>query len=203
MEAIALSRGLHAAGWAILILLLFGCGRSQAPQFKSTDVTGAEFGRDFALTDHDGKPRRLADFKGRVVVVFFGFTHCPDVCPTALAQMAKTLKSLDPEDARRVQVLFITVDPERDSPAVLRDYVTAFNPEFLALTGSVDDIARTTREFKVLAAKTAESSPGNYSVDHSTQTFVYDANNRLRLFVSHSKIEEVLGHDLKQLLNAS
>lgn len=185
-----------------LTALLFGCGTADTPSFKSTDVTGAQFGRDFALTDHNGTPRRLADFKGRIVVIFFGFTHCPDVCPTALAQMARTLKSLDAQAAARVQVLFITVDPERDTPAVLRDYVTAFNPGFLALTGSVADIARTTQEFKVLAMKTAETSPGVYSVDHSTQTFVYDAANRLRLFVPHSRIEEALGHDLKLLLKS-
>lgn len=137
------------------------------------------------------------------MVVFFGFTHCPDVCPTTLAQMAKTLKTFDPRDAQRIQVLFVTVDPERDTPQVLRDYVTAFDPSFLALWGDSDAITRTTREFKVVAMKAPGSSPGIYSVDHSTQTFVYDASNRLRLFVPHSRIEEALGHDIRELLEES
>lgn len=188
------------AALAVLALALCGCGRRDAVQFKSTDVTGAEFGRDFALTDHNGTPRRLADFKGRVVVVFFGFTHCPDVCPTTLAQMARTLKTFDPAEAKRVQVLFVTLDPERDTPKVLREYVTAFDPGFLALWGDADALSRTTREFKVVAMKTTPTASGSYSVDHSTQTFVYDVQSRLRLFVPHSRIEEALGHDIRQLL---
>lgn len=181
-------------------MLLAACDRQEQPSFKSTDVTGAEFGRDFSLVDHNGVPRSLADFKGRLVVVFFGFTHCPDVCPTTLAKMAKTLQTLGPAEARRIQVLFVTVDPERDTQEILRNYVTAFNPDFLALRGDAAATARTTKEFKIVAMKTAETSPGSYSVDHSTQTFVYDTQGRLRLFVPHSRIEEVLGHDLGVLL---
>jgi protein SCO1 len=179
---------------------LVGCDGNRTDAFKSTDVTGAAFGRDFSLVDHNGTPRHLADFKGKVVVVFFGFTHCPDVCPTALAEMAKAMKQLGPDAARRVQVLFITVDPERDTQDVLHNYVTAFDPGFLGLRGTAEATQRTTQEFKVIAMKTEVSGSGNYSVDHSTQTFVFDSENRLRLFIPHSQIPNALVHDIAILL---
>ena len=133
----------------LLAAMLAACGR-EAPKFQLTDLTGADFGRELRLTDHTGKPRTLADFKGKVVVIFFGFTHCPDVCPTALAELANAAKELG-KDAGRMQVLFVTVDPERDTPAVLASYVPAFDPGFLGLTGDADAIARTAKEFKVFA----------------------------------------------------
>ena len=173
-----------------------GCEAKTHAGFKSTDVTGAEFARDFHLIDHNGTPRRLADFKGKVVVLFFGFIHCPDVCPATLAEMARALKQLGPEASQQVQVLFVTVDPARDEPQVLKNYVTDFHPSFLGLWGDAEALERTTREFKIVVIKNAETSPGNYSVDHSTQTFVYDARNRLRLFIPHARIGEALAHDL-------
>ena len=139
----------------VLAALIVGCDSSfKAPAFQLTDVTGAEFARDFQLTDHNGKPRTLADFKGKVVVVFFGYTHCPDVCPTTMSELALVMKELG-KDADRLQVLFITVDPERDTPAVLSQYVPAFHPDFLGLYGDADATARTAKEFKVIYQKQA------------------------------------------------
>lgn len=183
-----------------MIAALGGCESRTSEGFKSTDITGVEFGRDFFLTDHDGVPRRLADYKGKVVVIFFGFTRCPDVCPATLAEMAKMMKQIGPQSADRVQVLFVSVDPQRDKPEVLKSYVTAFHPGFIGLSGDDEGISKTVKEFKLVVMKNAETSPGNYSVDHSTQSFVYDANSRLRLFVPHGKIGEALAHDVAILL---
>ena len=130
-----------------LALLLAACG-DEGPKFQLTDVTGATFGRDIQLTDHNGKPRTLADFRGKVVVVFFGYTHCPDFCPATLAELAAVASELG-GDAGRMQVLFITVDPERDTPAVLSKYVPAFNPGFLGLRGDAEATTRTAKDFKV------------------------------------------------------
>jgi protein SCO1/2 len=180
-----------------LTLALSGC--EQKPSFRSTDITGADFGKEFSLTDHNGLPRSLADFKGKVVVMFFGFTHCPDVCPTTLADMARAMKQLGP-DADRVQVLFVTVDPERDTAQVLKQYVTAFDSRFLGLTGDLDAIKRTTREFKVIAQKNVGADPQNYTVDHSSGTYVFDAAGRLRLFMGYGQGPDVLVHDVRELL---
>lgn len=165
----------------------------------ASDVTGSSFGRDFALTDHHGTPRTLADFRGKVVVLFFGYTHCPDVCPTTLAELAETMKQLGPE-AQRVQVLFATVDPERDTPELLAQYVPAFNPTFLGLRGDAEATARVTREFKILVEKRAGASPGNYTVDHSAGTFLFDPQGRLRVYVSYGQGPEVFTHDIRALL---
>ncbi len=179
-------------------LLLAGCDGNPA-QFKATDITGADLGHDFQLTDQDGKPRTLADFRGKVLVVFFGFTHCPDVCPTTLAELARARKALG-ADADRVQVVMITVDPERDTPEVLRQYVTALDPSFIGLTGDADAIARTAKDFKVFYQKTAGPSDKSYSVDHSSGTFVFDPSGRVRLLVGYGQGAEVFAHDIRQLL---
>jgi protein SCO1/2 len=182
----------------IAAALLAGCHAGQ-PQFKSVDVTGSEWGKKLALTGHDGKPRTLADFQGRIVVLTFGFTHCPDVCPTTLAAAAQALKDLG-RDASRVQVLFVTLDPERDTQEVLAKYVPSFDPRFLGLYGNAEATARTAGEFKIFYKKRNGSSPDSYSVDHSAQVYVLDANGRLRLFVEHERIAEFLAHDLRELL---
>lgn len=183
------------------VLLLAGCKpASQAPVFELTDVTGAEFARDFQLTDHNGKPRSLGDFKGKVVVVFFGFTHCPDVCPTTMAELATVMKELD-KDAERLQVLFITIDPARDTPALLSQYVPGFHPGFLGLYGDADATARTAKEFKVVYQK--QSSPGgDYTMDHSAGSYIYDAAGRLRLFAQPGRGAPALLHDIRILLLA-
>lgn len=182
----------------IAVALLAGC-YAQRPQFKSVDVTGSEWGKALALTGHDGRPRTLADFQGRVLVLTFGFTHCPDVCPTTLAAAAQALKGLG-RDASRVQVLFVTLDPERDTREVLAKYVPSFDADFLGLYGDAEATARTAREFKIFYEKRKGSSPESYSVDHSAQAYVLDAKGRLRLFVKHERIAEDLTHDLRELL---
>lgn len=184
--------------------LLAGCDVGpQRPAFKSTDVTGAEMRPMFRLVDHRGTPRTLEDFRGRAVVVFFGFTHCPDVCPTALAQIALALKQLPEDQARRVQVLFITVDPERDTPEVLARYVPAFHPDFLGLTGEPGAIAEAARSFKVFYQKVPSQGFDGYTMDHSAGIFVFDPQGRLRLYLSHGQGPEVLAHDLGLLLAQS
>jgi len=180
--------------------LLVACSPAK-PSFNSVDVSGANFGRELRLTDHNGKTRTLADFHGKVVVVFFGFTRCPDVCPSTLAEM-KLVKEKLGEDGARLQVLFVTVDPERDTPELLAKYVPAFDPSFLGLYGDAEAIARTAKEFKVFYQKVAGSSPDNYSVDHTAASYVYDPQGRLRLLVKHDQGADALLHDVKLLLDA-
>jgi protein SCO1 len=175
--------------------VLAGC--DGAPKFKSTDITGVDYGKSLELTDHTGRARRLEDFRGKAVVLFFGFTHCPDVCPTTLGDMSNALKQLG-RDADRVQVLFVTVDPERDTQEALAKYVTAFDPRFLGLYGNAAATQRAAQEFKIYyeKRKTADS----YSVDHSAQSYVMDPQGRLRLLVRHDRIGSDLPADLRALL---
>ncbi len=186
----------------LVLLLMLGACQQGRPGFRATDITGADFGRDFALTDHTGKPRALADFRGRVVVMFFGFTHCPDVCPTTLAELAVVVKKLG-TDGDRVQVLLVTVDPERDTPEVLSQYVTAFNPRFLALRGTAEETARVAKEFKIIYQKVAGARPDSYTMDHSAGTYIFDTQGRLRLYVSYGQGPEILAHDIALLLKQS
>ncbi len=183
---------------ALLALLLAACDGG-GPKFKSTDITGADYGRRLELTDHTGKPRRLEDFRGKAVVLFFGFTHCPDVCPTTLADAAQAMRKLGPE-ADRVQVLFVTVDPERDTSKVLAAYVTAFDPRFLGLSGDLEATRRAAKEFKVYFEKRPGKTPEDYSIDHSAQSYVIDPQGRLRLFVRNDRLAEDLADDLRVLL---
>ena len=171
------------------------------PQFKASDITGSSFGRDFELRDPQGNTRRLADFRGKAVVVFFGYTQCPDVCPTTLAALAEAMKDLGP-DADRVQVLFITVDPDRDTPALLAQYVPAFDRRFLGLYGDAEATARTAKEFKIIYQKVPGSSVGTYTMDHSAGTYVFDPQGRLRLYVANGQGADVFAHDLRELLRA-
>jgi protein SCO1/2 len=188
---------------ALMVLagLVAACSQPAAPKFQSTDITGANFGKVLALADHTGKPRTLADFQGKVVVVFFGFTQCPDVCPTTLAEMAKVVNELG-TDGARVQVLFVSVDPERDTRELLRQYVTAFHPSFLGMVGDAEATARTAKEFKVYVQKQPAKN-GGYSVDHSAGTFIIDPQGRLRLFVQHGAAAQVLLNDIRLLLKSS
>ena len=184
---------------------LAGCdritGSNSAPTFHFTDITGAEFARKLDLPDVDGNPRSLADWKGKVTVVFFGYTQCPDVCPTTLAALAEAMKDLGP-DADRVQVLFITVDPDRDTPALLAQYVPAFDRRFLGLYGDAEATARTAKEFKIIYQKVPGSSVGTYTMDHSAGTYVFDPQGRLRLYVANGQGADVFAHDLRELLRA-
>ena len=186
---------------AVLSALLAGCGAPPAPKFQLTDVTNVGFGKELNLTDHDGKPRTLADFRGKVVTVFFGFTHCPDVCPTTLAEMAQVMKELGPA-GEKVQVLFVTVDPERDTADVLKRYVPSFNPTFLGLRGDLEATARAAKEFKVYFKK-QPAKDGNYSVDHGAGTFILDQQGRLRLFSQYGQGPTGLVHDIRLLLSGA
>jgi protein SCO1 len=180
--------------------VLVACTESK-PQFKSVDLTGADYGKDFQLTDQNGQPRSLKDFRGKVVVLFFGYTQCPDVCPTTLAALAEAMQRLGP-DADRVQVLFVTVDPDRDTPALLAQYVPAFDRRFLGLYGDADATARTAKEFKVIYQKAPGTTPGSYTMDHSAGTYIFDPQGRLRLYVSNGQGPDVFVHDLRELLRA-
>ena len=171
----------------------------EGPKFRSTDITGADFGNELALTGHDGKPRSLADFRGKAVVLFFGYTRCPDVCPTTLADMAGVMKALG-KDSERVQVLFVTVDPERDTPAVLSQYVPAFDPRFLGLYGDAAATQRVAKEFKIFYEKHAGGTTSADTVDHSAQSYVLDTQGRLRLLVRNDRIATDLAGDLRALL---
>ena len=184
-----------------LLALLGGCDKlGKAPaSFKNVDVTGADFAKDFALTDHTGKPRTLADFKGKLVVMFFGFTQCPDVCPTTMVEMATMMKELGP-DADKVQVLFVTIDPERDTQELLAQYVPAFDKRFLGLRGDAEATARVAKEFKVIYTKVPGKEAGSYSMDHTAAGYVFDQNGKVRLYVRNGQGAAPLVHDLKQLL---
>ncbi|MDB5864971.1 MAG: putative electron transport protein SCO1/SenC [Betaproteobacteria bacterium] len=189
-------RRLFAA--ALLAMLLVACGKREAAQFELTDVTGASFGKALALTDHNGQRRTLADFKGKVVVLFFGFTHCPDACPTTMMELGNVAKQLGP-DARRLQVLFVTVDPQRDTAEVLRQYVPSFDPSFLGLYGTPEETSRTAKEFKIYFQKQPQAG-GGYTMDHSAGTFVLDSQGRLRLFAQYGAGANPLLHDIRLLL---
>jgi protein SCO1/2 len=196
-------RGAGATLLALVVslLLLAACGKD-APKFQASDITGTTFGKDFHLTDHTGKPRALADFRGKVVVMFFGYTQCPDVCPTTLSELAEVMKTLGP-DAARVQVLFVTIDPERDTPVLLTAYVPAFNPSFLGLYGDAEATARTAKEFKIIYQKQPGPVPGTYTMDHSAGTYVFDPQGRLRLYMSYGQGPEVFVHDIRELLRTA
>ena len=183
--------------WSIITASLLAAACAGEPQFQSTDITGVDYGKSLELTDHTGRARTLQDFRGKAVVLFFGFTHCPDVCPTTLGEISNALKALG-RDADRVQVLFVTVDPERDTQEALEKYVTAFDPRFLGLYGDAAATRRAAQEFKIYyeKRKTADS----YSVDHSAQSYVLDPQGRLRLLVRHERIGSDLAADLKTLL---
>lgn len=169
-------------------------------KFQNTDLTGLGYAKDFALTDHHGKPRTLADFKGKAVVVFFGFTHCPDVCPTTMAEMASVMQELGPL-ADKVQVLFITVDPERDTAELLSKYVPAFDPRFLGMVGSKEQTEKVAAEFKVFFQKVPGKEPGSYTMDHTAGSYVFDPQGRIRLFIRHGQGAAPIVHDLKMLLS--
>lgn len=177
--------------------LMSGC--SEPPRFHSTDISMVDWGKDFSLTDHNGKARHLADFRGKVVVLFFGYTQCPDVCPTTLASMRDAI-GLMGEDGARVQVLFASLDPTRDTPELLAQYVPAFNPSFLGLWGDESTIAALAKDFKVFYVKQPGSSSGAYSIDHSTGSYAYDPQGRLRLLVRHGETPVNIAADLKLLL---
>ncbi|TCG09735.1 cytochrome c oxidase assembly protein [Paraburkholderia steynii] len=181
--------------------LMSGCGKEQ-PAFTNVDITGnKQFGADFSLPDSSGKLRSLADYKGKVVVMFFGYTHCPDVCPTTMAELSQALQQLGPEDAKRVQVLFVTVDPERDTPELLSQYVPAFNPTFVGLRpADQEQLTKVTKDFRVYYAKVPGKTPDSYTMDHTAASYVFDTDGKLRLFARDGQGASPWVHDLKLLL---
>jgi protein SCO1 len=170
------------------------------PSFNSIDITGADYGRGFTLQDPSGATRTLADYPGKVVTLFFGFTQCPDVCPTALAKAAQVKKLLG-ADGGKLQVLFVTVDPERDTPEVMKAYATAFDPSFVGLRTSLDETAKLAKDFRAYYAKVPlKGSASGYTIDHSAMTYVYDTKGRLRLAVRHEQPAEQIAADIRTLL---
>jgi len=183
----------------VALLVLAGCQPAPPPSFKATDITGAAFARDFKLTDHNGQVRTLADFKGKVVAVFFGYIHCPDVCPTTLSDFSAALQQLGPR-AGQVQVIFVTVDPQRDTPALLKQFVPAFNPGFLGMFADAETLKALAHEYKVVYQKSSVKSAEDYLIDHSAGTYVYDPQGNLRLLMRYGSSPETIAHDLKILL---
>ncbi|MCK9508218.1 MAG: SCO family protein [Pigmentiphaga sp.] len=183
---------------AAAVLALSAC-QPNSLSFQGTDVTGATLGQDLSLTDHNGQARHLEDFKGKVPVVFFGFAQCPDVCPTTLAELVQVKEALG-ERAKDLQVVFVTVDPERDTPAVLKQYVTQFDPSFLALTGSPEEVSRVAQSFRVFYAKVPNQDGSSYTMDHSAGLYIFDKTGNIRVFARHNAGAEALAHDIGQLL---
>ena len=190
--------------WASLAAraLAAGCGeRAAGPAvpFKGVDITGADYGRELALPDVDGRVRTLADFKGKAVVVFFGFTHCPDVCPTTMAELADVKRQLG-ADGERLQAVFVTVDPERDTPEKLKGYMAAFDPSFVALRGTPAQTEALAKSFKAYYKKVPGADADSYTVDHTAGSYVFDPQGRLRLFVRYGQPVPDWVSDLRQLL---
>ncbi len=185
------------------MLALAACSNTAKPTFLSTDITGVTFGREFQLTDYNGTPRTLADFKGKAVVLFFGYTHCPDICPATMAEVADAMQKLG-NDARRVQVLFVTVDPERDTPEVLKQYLATFNPSFLGLHGDAGITQKIAGEFKIVYQKRAGDSADHHTVDHSAGVYIFDPKGQLRLYANgNSHGGDILARDITELLRTA
>lgn len=181
-------------------LALTACNRPPAVVFKSTDITGVPYAQTLDLSDVSGQKRSLSDFKGKVVIVFFGFTQCPDVCPTTLAELVQVKQALGP-DGDRIQPIFITVDPERDTPEVLKAYVTSFDPSFIALRGSLEETTAVAKEFKVYFAKVPGKTPTSYTMDHTAGSYVFDTHGKVRLLIRNGSGIPVWVADLKALLS--
>jgi len=188
-----------SAAAAGLLALLVGCDRASKPAFKGIDLTGAAYARELKLPDQDGRERTLGDFKGKVLVVFFGFTQCPDVCPTTLAELAQVKKALGP-DGERVQGIFVTVDPERDTPELLKAYLQSFDPSFVALRGSEEQTKAVAKEFKVFYSKVPGKTEGSYTIDHTAASFIFDTQGRVRVFSRYGSGAQALVDDIKLLL---
>ena len=183
----------------VALLAACGGGGDAPPKFNATDVSGADWGRELSLTDHNGKPRTLADFKGKVVILFFGFTQCPDICPTTLGASAAAMNLLG-ADADKVQVLFVTLDPARDTPEVLAKYAPAFHPSFLGLYGNAEATAAAAKEFKVFFQKAPGATPDSYTIDHTAASYAIDPQGRLRLYMKHGETPDQMAADIKLLL---
>ena len=184
----------------LLMFVLAACKPAdQQSQFAATDISGADFAQALNLTDHTGKPRALSDFKGKAVAIFFGYTHCPDVCPTTMADLKQAMKLLGAQ-AEELQVLFVTLDPERDTQEVLAQYVPSFDQRFIGLYGSKDEIAKATADFKIFASRVENSGKSGYTIDHSAGLYIYDKTGKIRLYVAYGEKPQVIAADIKKLL---
>jgi len=179
--------------------ILTACSPAEKPQFKSIDLTGADYATGFALPDQNGTPRTVKDFSGKVVVVFFGFTQCPDVCPTTMAELAQVKKLLG-ADGDKFQAIFVTVDPERDTPELLKAYMGNFDPTFLALRPPLAALPELAQSFKLYYKKVEGKTPGSYTMDHSAGSYVYDTQGRIRLYSRYGSGTEALASDIRLLL---
>ncbi|MDR2991857.1 MAG: SCO family protein [Burkholderiaceae bacterium] len=198
---IALKTIAASAGTLMLTLALTGCDPFKS-QFRSLDISGAAYGRDLRLPDADGKSRQLADFRGKVVAVFFGYTMCPDVCPTTLNNWAQ-VKELLGADGARLQVLFVSVDPARDGP-IIKQYVTHFDPGFIGLVpASAEQLAAAARDFNVYYRKVPGPTPTSYSMDHTATNYIYDPQGRLRLATRPGESPQDMAEDVRRLLNGA
>jgi protein SCO1/2 len=181
---------------------LFSACSDKKPDFAAIDVTGADYARGFSLTDHNGQPRSVRDFAGKVVVVFFGYTQCPDACPTTMAELAEVKKLLG-KDGERLQAVFITVDPERDTPEVLKAYMTNFDPTFLALIPSTAALPALAKDFKVYYKKVEGQTPTSYSMDHTAGSYIYDPRGKLRLYTRYGSGPAALAADIALLIKGA
>ena len=189
------------ASWACIVgaTAIFTACSEKGAKFSAIDITGADYAKDFALTDHNGQPRSLKDFTGKVVVMFFGYVQCPDVCPTAMTELAEAKKLLG-KDGDRLQGLFVTLDPERDTPEVLKAYVAAFDPTFLALYTTPEKLVVLAKDYKVYYKKVAGPTATSYTMDHSAGTYTYDPQGKLRLFTRYNSGAASMTADIAQLL---
>lgn len=184
----------------LLLPVLVACGQaSNTQKFNATDITGVDFGNALQLTDHTGKPRTLSDFKGKVVALFFGYTHCPDVCPTTMTDL-KQAKKLLGKQADEFQVLFVTLDPARDTPALLTEYVPAFDPSFVGLYGTQTQTDAVLKDFKIFAAKVENTGRSGYTIDHSAGVYVFDKTGKIRLYVDYGTKPDLIAGDIQKLL---
>jgi len=189
-------------GLSVLVLFISSCNSKIEPAFLSADITNASFGRDFKLSDHNGDIRSLADFKGKVIVLFFGYTSCPDICPSIMGKLARTIKKLG-NNSNHVQVLFISVDPEHDTPALLKQYVSTFNPTFLGLSGDLQTTRNIAKEFKIAFQKQTGTTQDSYVMEHSTGVYIFDPKGKLRLYVNSGTNIDIISHDILELLRVS
>lgn len=178
--------------------LFYACSDAK-PSFSGIDLTGADYAQGFTLPDHNGQTRTLADFAGKVVVVFFGYTQCPDVCPTSLAELAEAKRLLG-ADGERLQGLFVSVDPERDTPEIMKAYMANFDPGFLALHAELADLPALAKSYKLYYKKVDGATPTSYTMDHSAGSYVYDTRGRIRIYHRYGSGAAALAADLKLLL---
>ena len=179
---------------------IFSACSPKGPKFQGVDLTGAEYGRDLPLTDQFGKERSIKDFAGKVVVVFFGYTQCPDVCPTSMSELAEVKRSLG-ADGDKLQGIFVTVDPERDTPEMLKGYMASFDPSFIALRGTPEQLVAVAKDFKIYFKRVDGQTPTSYTMDHSAGSYVYDTKGRLRVYHRYGAGVQSLAADVRALLD--